>query len=208
MTPEHVHISRSISKLGADIPSVNLPPILTCRPNAPCAALCYARKGRFRFKRNQDFLNQNLQIWHKHPEHYEMDVFVAAYASKFFRWHSSGDIPDRPYLEMMVRLATALPGTRFLCFTKKYEMVNQFVSELVSEDGLIPANLIIVFSAWGELVPYNPNNFPVAYIRFSHQQTSIPASAFQCPKYCGECVMHGCSCWDLKPCQSVVFDQH
>lgn len=205
MILEHVHISKGVSKLGADIPSVNLPAVVTCRPDAPCFATCYARKGRFSFSHNKDLLSKNLDMWLHSPMDFERDVTIAAFHSRFFRWHSSGDIPDMAYLEMMNRVAKNLPNTSFLCFTKKYELVNEFIKR----NGGLASNLRMVFSAWGNWLPENPNNLPVAYIRFRKTEVNnIPAVAFKCPKYCGNCVMTGCSCWDLQCGESVVFDEH
>ena len=146
----HIHISHSVSKLGKDIPSISMPPLTTCRPNAPCARKCYARRGRFAFPHNQDLLRRNLAIWRTDPERFEWELFTAAYFANFFRYFSSGDIPDPAFLAMMDRVAKRLPTTRFLCFTKKIELVNQYISD--AED--LPAeNLILVFSAWGDFVP-------------------------------------------------------
>lgn len=211
MTLEHVHISRGNTKLGADIPSVNLPAGCTCREDAPCFKKCYARKGRFSFPHNRELVEMNLRVWQEEPIQYQRDVMIAAFKSKFFRWHSSGDIPDAEYLQMMVDVARRLPDTKFLCFTKKYELVNAYIEGA----GDLPANLSIVFSAWGNWQPENPFGLPVAYIRFRKDQADIPQHAFQCPKYCGDCVMTGCSCWDLKRgfhdddgVDCVVFDEH
>lgn len=204
MVLEHVHISRGVSKLGADIPSVNLPPGCTCRPNAPCFKRCYARKGRFMFTHNQALLQRNLDVWRQDAEQYERDVTIAAFHSRFFRWHSSGDIPDAAYLSMMVRIAQALPNTSFLAFTKKFELINEYIRS----NGSLPDNLRVVFSAWGSFMPVNPYDLPIAYVKLRRTPCDIPPAAFQCPKYCGECVMSGCSCWDLKPGQSVCFNEH
>lgn len=203
---QHVHISKNISKLGAAIPSVNLPPVVTCRPNAPCAASrqCYAMKGCFAFRHNKELLNGNLDLWKANPQRFEMDILCSAYLHKFFRWHSSGDIPDASYLKMMVRVAQKCPDTRFLCFTKKYELIDAYLG--AHDD--FPDNLNIVFSAWGALLPSNPHNLPVAYVKFKRQHTDIPPCAFPCSGYCGKCCTTGRSCWDLKRGQSVYFDEH
>ena len=206
MTQEHVHISNGISKLGSAIPSVNLPPIITCDPKAGCAKKCYARKGRFAFSHVKSLLQNNLEIWMTNPERFERDVQSAAYTSRFFRFHSSGDIPDANYLAMMVRVAEWCPQTSFLCFTKKYKIVNDYL-EANGEDS-IPENLNIVFSAWGDFLPDNPHNLPVAYIRFKKEDTYIPDDAIECSGYCGECVQTGHSCWHLNRGQSVVFNEH
>lgn len=203
----HVHVSRGVTKLGQDIPSVSLPPEYTCRADAPCAKICYARKGRFNFRHNKDLLQCNLDIWRSSPKMYEWDVEVAAFTSRFFRYHSAGEIPDYPYIGMMERVARVCDQTGFLCFTKKYELVDRYVSE----NGMFPENLHIVYSVWGDLLkPENPYGFPLAYIRFKDGDTYIPENAVPCSGYCGKCVMSGKSCWDMKRgCgDCVVFNQH
>ncbi len=202
----NLHISRNVSKLGANIPSINLPPVITCRCNAPCANSHkrYAMKGRFALTHNKQLLQANLALWKSNPEQFEKEVRMAAFHSRYVRWHSSGDIPDVDYLCMMTRVAHALPNTSFLAFTKKFEMVNQFLEI----HGEFPKNLRIIFSAWGSFVPENPHNLPVAYVRLKNTVCDIPEDALQCPKYCGDCVMTGCSCWDLQKGQSVCFNEH
>lgn len=204
MNSDHVHISYHVSKLGVEIPSVNLPVGCTCRPNAPCFRKCYARRGRFCFQRNRAYLSDNLELWHCEPEQFEQEVTLAAFRSHFFRWHSSGDIPDAAYLDMMVRVARSLPATRFLAFTKKYELIDEWLDRY----GAFPENLNVVLSAWGDFKPVNPHNLPVSYIRFKNEPADIPQSARPCPSYCGDCVATGMSCWDLKPGESVVFHEH
>lgn len=204
MSTNHVHISFHNSKLGAGIPSVNLPVGCTCRPDAPCFKKCYARRGRFSFARNRALLESNLAIWRNDPERYEDDILHTAYFHNFFRWHASGDIPDMDYLKMMVRVAQRLPKVHFLAFTKKYELVNDYISH----KGSLPENLTIVFSAWGTFLPKNPFNLPVAYIHFKREPAPIPPNARSCPSYCGDCVASGMSCWDLKPGECVAFNEH
>lgn len=208
MIPEHVYVSRGISKLGEHIPSVNLPPVITCRPDAPCYALCYARKGRFSFRHTRDLLQRNLEIWKADPEGFKRDVFITAFQSRFFRWHSSGDIPDADYLDMMVWIARECDRTEFLCFTKKHEIVNGYIGEHGLES--IPKNLHLVLSAWGDFVPPNPHNLPMAYVRLKGGEAAIPENANACSGYCGECVRTRHSCWDLQrgTGDCVVFNQH
>lgn len=204
MMMEHVHISRGVTKLGADIPSVSLPVGLTCRADAPCFKQCYARHGRFAFRHNKELLQKNLDVWKNDKEQFERDVLIAAFHSRFFRWHSAGDIPDRSYLDMMVRVAEQLPDVSFLAFTKKFEMVNSYLDE----HHTFPQNLHVVLSAWGSFQLQNPFHLPVAYVRLKNQECTIPEDALACSKYCGDCVISGRSCWDLKCGQSVCFNQH
>lgn len=198
-----LHISRGNSKLGPQIPSVNLPAGSTCRPDAPCRTKCYALKGRFRFRNVRSAAEDNLALWNSAPDIFESGILTSAYASRFFRWHSSGDIPDAAYLDMMFRIAEKLPDTRFLCFTKRYELVNEKLNTVPR-----PTNLIIVLSSWGSFIPDNPHNLPVAYVRFRNAESNIPPEAHHCPKYCGDCTLTGNSCWDLNPGESVYFDEH
>ena len=105
---------------------------------------------------------------------------------------------------MMVRVALEVPGTRYLCFTKKYELVNDFLAAGNS----IPDNLTIVLSAWGDWKPDNPYNLPMAYVKLKKQESDIPADAKECPSFCGKCAATKNSCWNLKCGESVCFKQH
>lgn len=198
-----IHISWHNTKLGASIPSVNLPPVLTCRPDAPCYKNCYARKGRFTFGRNKDLLQKNLEIYKADPVNFMRQVQEAAKFVQYFRWHSAGDIPDEDYFAWMAAIAVNVPDTQFLAFTKRFEIVNKWL-----EFFQLPDNLHVVFSAWGDFMPENPHNLPVAYVRLKNCECHIPEDAHECPKYCGDCVGTGCSCWELKNGESVVFNQH
>lgn len=108
------------------------------------------------------------------------------------------------YLDMMVRIARKLPDTQFLCFTKKHELVN----EHINANGKLPKNLILVLSAWGDFIPPNPHNLPMAYVRFRKGVAKIPDGARECQSYCGDCVATGASCWDLQLGNAVVFNEH
>ena len=205
MITEHVHISH-VSKTGNLIPSIGFPAGATCRPNAPCLPKCYARKGRFAFSHNKNLLQRNLRIWKEDPEFFRREAILAAFPAKFLRWFPSGDIPDENFLKMMVDLTKDVPGTRFLGFTKKFEMVNDYLDHhpMWDED-----HLTIALSAWGDDFHFdNPYNLPVAYIRFKKKPCTIPENAWQCPKFCGDCVFSKHSCWDMKRGDCVVFDEH
>lgn len=201
-----VKISKSNSKLGV-IPSVNLPPITSCRPRCPCAGDCYATKGRFLFANVKASMENNYQAYIADPHKYfqeitdSIDNGLISYS--YFRWHAAGDIIDPQYLVGMIQVAESLPRTSFLAFTKKFEIINDYISS----GGSIPSNLHIVFSAWGnELEVDNPYSFPTAYVRFKDEtrNSSIPASATQCSGNCSNCLQ----CWKITRGQAVVFDKH
>lgn len=200
-----VKISKRNSKLGV-IPSVNLPPILTCRPRCPCARDCYATKGHFRFKNVRDNLESNYRLYLDDPRTYFTEIKHAIndglVSYSYFRWHAAGDFVDKPYFEGVVKVAEELPRTSFLAFTKKFELVNEYIAT----GGYIPDNLHIVFSAWGDDFQVdNPYHFPVAYVRFeSSENKSIPETAVECSGDCTSCLR----CWNIKSGESVVFDKH
>lgn len=210
-------ISLTNSKLGGQIPSINLPPIITCRKNAPCAHLCYARKGNFCYANVKKSHLDNLKHYQTNPQNFFGSII--AYLNgltvyRFFRWHSSGDIVDMQYLEGIVRVAKECPQTKFLVFTKKFELVNTYVSHRAVDfehfkKNFLPDNLKIVFSMWdkefNETVD-NPYHFPTTWVRFKDGSIdkAIPETALPCIGKCYECV----ACWDLRAGQSTVFKQH
>ncbi len=203
MIPKHVFISRGVAKLGAGIPSVNLPAGITCRPDAPCRKLCYARRGRFAYPVCKTRHQTNLDTWNTDPVQYRRDIVIGAFQSRFFRWHCTGDIPDPAYLAMMADVADALPATNFLAFTKQHEIVNEYLNT-----HRLPNNLKLVLSVWGDCVPLIPHSLPMAFIRFKSGAVAPPPTALACRDYCGDCVITGQSCWDMNPGDAVCFEQH
>ena len=200
-----VHISVTNSKLGSFIPSVNLPPCDTCSPDAPCAKTCYARKGNFRFSNVQKSMRENYLAWLNTPQEYEDAIVAVASNFTHFRFHSAGDIPDEKYFQTMIRITKRCPNTKFLVFTKKFAIVNDYLGH----GGVLPDNLSVVFSAWGDdHLPENPNHLPVAYVRLKNMTCTIPEGAHECPGFCGSCASTDHSCWNLKHGESVVFNQH
>ncbi len=200
-----VKISTTNSKLGI-IPSVNLPPVTTCRKGCPCARDCYARHGNYRFKNVKESLQNNLDAYLENPEKYFKDIEYAInngfLSYSYFRWHAAGDIVDEKYFRGVVKVAEDLRMTSFLLFTKKFEIVNKFLVE----GKTIPENLHIVYSAWGKdfQIP-NPFRFPIAYVRFKGEDNSyIPSTAQECSGDCTNCL----TCWNISKGESVVFNKH
>lgn len=195
-----VSISNGNSKMGA-VPSVSLPPITTCPHNAPCAKKCYAKRIYNRRPTVKAAYDRNLAILESNPEIYWTQVKSAASMTRFFRYHVSGDIPNIEYLANMVKLAHELPKTTFLAFTKRYDMVNCFVS-----DNAMPDNLIIIFSEWGTLPISNPHNLPTAAVIFKGKD---PEPNWKiCGGNCAECASCGIGCWELKPGETIAFYEH
>lgn len=200
-----VNISFKSKKLGR-IPSVNVPPIITCRENTPCAHLCYARKGVFCYEKVKKAHLQNYLAYHEDNQKFFNDINAVlnddVIIYKYFRWHMAGDIIDMNYLYGMVKVAKANPKTKFMAFTKKFELVNMYLAV-----NKLPKNLVIVFSAWDKNfeIP-NPHKLPVSYIDFKKKKLNptIPHTSKKCSGDCTTCKI----CWNLKNGESVVFKQH
>ena len=199
-------ISNKVSKLGVGIGTLNLPAITTCRTDAPCRSGCYACKGNFMYSAVKTGLQRNLDAFNEDADRFFfiLDNQLNMIPFKFFRWHSSGDIVNERYLEGMCWLARKHKGTQFLCFTKKYELVNEYLKYHKK-----PKNLILVLSNWGEWICENPHNLPTAWVEFGKESDNlIPESANRCNGNCGTCVNTSEHCWRMQKGDAVYFHKH
>ena len=197
-----VKISKGNSKLGA-IPSVSLPSIKTCR-NCACQEKCYAQKLERLRPAVRNAYQHNLEVWLKDPETYWREVEASIMMSRFFRFHVSGDIPSFKYLVNMVEIARRQPHCEILCFTKKYNLVN----ELIEQGGELPSNLHMIFSGWVGLEMANPFSLPEAHVRYRDGSTTAREDAIECSGNCTECALTEGGCWNLQKGQQVVFNEH
>ena len=196
-----VSISNGNSKMG-NIPSVSLPPIVTCKNCATCAKKCYAAKLARIYKTVRMSWNRNLDILNKDRDLYFDQVAAAAMTSRFFRFHVSGDIVDMDYLDRMCKTARKCKNTKFLVFTKNFDDVNGYF-----ETHKKPRNLQILFS-----IPFdgakieNPHNMPTAAVILKGQE---PKSNYKiCGGNCAECASCGIGCWELKKGETIAFYEH
>ena len=197
-----VKISKGNSKLGA-IPSVSLPSIKTCR-NCACQEKCYAQKLERLRPAVRNAYQHNLEVWIKDPETYWREVEASIMMSRFFRFHVSGDIPSFKYLINMVEIAQRQPHCEILCFTKKYNLVNEFIEQ----GGELPGNLHMIFSGWVGLEMANPFSLPEAHVRYRDGSTTAREDAIECSGNCTECALTEGGCWSLQKGQQVVFNEH
>lgn len=195
-----ISVSPGNQKMGF-IPSVSLPPVVTCANGCTCAKKCYAaRMCRIR-KSVREAYQRNLDILTQDPGAYWLQVKAAAMVTKYFRFHVSGDIVNAEYFANMIKTAEELPGTTFLAFTKQYTIVNQHLN-----GAKLPENLKIIFSAWPGMPMENPHNLPVANVIFKGQ---TPADNWKiCGGNCAECACRGVGCWELKPGEQIAFYEH
>lgn len=196
-----VSISTGNRKMGA-IPSVSLPPIITCPKDAPCAKKCYAAKltriypsVRKAYQNNLDILNDN---WPEYWRQVREEVAMV----KYFRFHVAGDIPNAGYLKEMVITALKNPGTQILAFTKQYDIVNHYIDVF----GDLPQNLHIILSEWGDQRPENPHQLPTSAVIFKN---TVPADNWKiCGGNCTACACQGVGCWELKKGETIAFYEH
>ena len=200
-----VSISPGNAKMGA-IPSVSLPPVVTCPKGAPCAKKCYAAKlCRLRPSVRSAYEN-NLNIYCNDPAKYWLQVRAAVSMTRYFRFHVAGDIPDDCYFSEMVITAKQNPATQILCFTKQYEIVNRYLDVF----GSLPENLHVIFSRWDSawnVHIHNPHNLPMSAVIFKGVSNQ-PEYEKICGGNCTECACQGVGCWELKNGETIAFYEH
>lgn len=198
-----IKISQGNSKMGK-ILSVSLPSVTSCREDAPCKLVCYARKLEGLRPSVRQAYETNWKVLNENPEQYWKEINAVLTLTRFFRFHVSGDIPSPEYLDNMVIAAGQNPHCNILCFTKRYEWVN----DLVDNGGLIPENLHIIFSVWKGFECNNKYNFPEAHVRFKKTTPTFRPDAKDCPGNCSECAVAFENCWNLQKGEQIVFQKH
>lgn len=193
-------------KLGKACISVPFP-VTVCNPEAPCFQKCYAQHGCQGFANVQGAYYRNLRLYNNNADDFfeQLHYKIKWSGLPMVRFFDSGDYPDAEFLQRSVELAKQFPNVKFMAFTKKYHLVNEYLDN----GGKLPDNYNIVFSAWDALweVP-NPYGLPVAYVKFKEERftPAIPKNAFHCPGRESSCSMCGV-CWNRKV-KAVYFDEH
>lgn len=199
----NIKVSKGNSKMG-DIPSISLPAGLTCRNDCECNKKCYAKRIERLRKSAHKAYEHNYNLLNNSPDIFWREVEASIMMSRFFRFHVSGDIPDEDYLIRMINISADNPHCQVLCFTKKYDIVNNYLDT----GQTIPENLHLVFSVWRNLMCDNPYNLPEAHVRYRDGTTTASDNAVQCGGNCTECAITDGGCWTLKEGEQVVFNEH
>jgi hypothetical protein len=198
-----VRISNANSKMGA-VSSVSTLPFITCpaRCADTCGAACYAAKlANLRPSVLKSYaINTALAMFR--PALYWEQVNLAVMAVRYFRFHVSGDIMNYDYFCHMVEIARNNSRTEILCFTKRFEIVNQWLEA----NGELPENLHILFSGWSNLEPVNPYKLPETNVI---QRGEEPADNWKiCGGNCFNCACRGLGCWSAQRGDIVAFHIH
>lgn len=201
-----ISMSNNNSKTGKACLNLAFP-VVTCRPDAPCKAECYAGKGCQQIATVQGAYYRNLRLYYDNPDNFFEQIYCKIKFSGLpkVRWFDSGDIADAEFFERMIELYKKTPDVKHMAFTKKYEIVNEYIDK----HGALPDNFNVMFSAWHKLwaVP-NPHNLPVAYVDFKDKTLNpeFPKSAFVCPGRESTC--SACGVCFNKKVKAVLFHQH
>lgn len=210
---EHVHISSANSKMG-NVASVSLMPFLSCpgRCRKTCGKKCYAAKlANLRANVLKSYAKNQALAMLK-PELFWEEVNAAIAAVRYFRYHVSGDILNKPYFGKMVESAKNNSKTEILVFTKRWEIV----SEWIRENGDLPENMHILFSGWEGMDPINPYHLPETNVLPKNASTSwwdLPENKFGntwkiCGGNCFNCACRGLGCWQAKKEETIAFKLH
>ena len=201
-----ISMSNKNSKTGAACLNIAFP-VCTCREDAPCKKTCYACKGCQQIAVVQGAYYRNLRLYYDDPDNFFEQVYCKVKFSGLpkVRLFDSGDFPDAEFLDRLVEVCKKTPNTKWMAFTKKYWIVNEYINK----NGDLPKNLNIMFSAWDIFweVP-NPHGLGIAYVDFDDKRLNpeFPRNAFRCPGRESTC--SACGACFSKRLKAVVFHEH
>ena len=194
-----VSISKGNRKIGR-VMNVSLAPLLTCGNCSKCKYYCYDLKAVLQYTNVCEARARNTSIWQRDPDLYFSQIRKAIKARrtrKFFRWHVSGDIPNKAYFAEMVAIARENPDFIFWTYTKMYWLVNSYCNENGGRSA-VPENLSVMFSEWDGVPVVNPYGFPQFCCKFPEGNKNHPAeyfdNIFPCPGNCDVCLDHHTGC--------------
>lgn len=191
----------------------------TCNHTCECykEQNCYGCHGCYLFGSNQATYTNNYKFYRLNGS----KVFAAAVIDaikknhvKRFRWFGVGDIVDTPFLQAMVEIAKACPKVEFWGYTKKYQIVNNWIDA----NGDLPVNLVLIFSHWlnkdGTYFPMdNRHNLPTSEfvpVGMEHIIDTTKGHVCPCsdPDFIGTCADCETPCSRLKKGEAMYLLEH
>lgn len=207
-----INMTNNNKKTGLGCLTINMPVMASCRDDAPChpsqcgsKMACYACKGRQAMARIEAAYYRNFRLYNEDADGFfeQMRCKIRFTGIKMVRYFDAGDIPSADFFNRMVGLANKMPDVRFLCYTKKYSIIN----EHIDNGGEMPNNLKIYFSAWDKSWDVeNKHGLPMAFIRFKDEEKNrndIKGKTCRCDIPCSACGY----CFNPKT-SDVIFDEH
>ncbi|MCI6808581.1 MAG: hypothetical protein MR958_00005, partial [Spirochaetia bacterium] len=131
MRTNEIHMTTKNSKTGMGVLDLAVP-TCCCREDAPCKKDgCYCMKGCQQIATVQASYLRNLRLYNNDPEDFwgQVDFKLKHSGLSLCRFFDAGDIPDYNFFEGMVKTALRNPKIKFMAFTKKYFIVNEWLSE-------------------------------------------------------------------------------
>lgn len=196
-----VTFSDGNDKMG-HIYSVSRAPLYTCRHCKQCSPDCYAIKLAKLRPGVLESYARNTAIAEKDPVKYWAAVNRTMRLQRFFRFHVAGDIKTADYFAEMVQACRNNPHCIALCFTKCYDIVNDWMDK----HGDLPENLRVIFSHWDGLEMQNPYNLPESHVY--PKKAECPTGWHNCGGNCENCAADGVGCWYLSKGEIVGFKKH
>ena len=188
------NISEDNAKMGK-VFSFSVLPIATCKENAPCTKNCYACKlAKMRKNVKNSWLKNTEVLSLEDKTEIAKKIALACQLQevKFFRWNVGGDFGINGYFDLACKVAELAPDTKFLAFTKFYELA----------DLPKPENFNLILSVWNDFRPKNIDNYATAH--YNDGSRSMPENAIKCGGNCEKCGL----CFNLKKGESIYFDKH
>lgn len=217
------------------VTGISITPLYSCPKDAPCfidslkaikegkRPICYYLRGNY-FEggtiknglQNDSKMKKALHNWiiyRDNPEDYFKQIEEKALLLSFFRYHDGGDIPNREYLEGMIRTAKKCKKTTFTAYTKQYNLINNYIMEC----GKLPKNLIIIFSKWESYPMNNPFSLPVfTAVKAEELPDKNSKTNYICPcsykthkeHTCKDCIKENKGCYFAKKYQTIFEKLH
>jgi hypothetical protein len=119
--PNYV-LSKGNDKIGQDIHAFNLPAVDTCPGRSTACESCYARRGRWGFRKVQEALRRN---WEASCHSFFAERMIREIQSRrvrVVRIHASGDFYDVRYIRSWSRVALTCRGVTFYAYTRSWRL--------------------------------------------------------------------------------------
>ena len=161
-------------------------------PGSVCHG-CYALKGRYRFPNVKEAMHRRLASIDREDWAATMAADINARASRFFRWHDSGDIQSLEHLRKIFQVCRLTADVAHWLPTREAGLLSKIPADRV------PRNLTIRLSATKVDGPA-PGSW--------HLTSTVVTAGRTCPapdqgNECKSCR----ACWD-KDIQNIAYGKH
>jgi len=160
---------------------------------------CYAKKGFYNV-----YKKQMAETWAKRLNGVNNILFESAMITliqkkspDYFRWHDAGDLQNMEHLKKIVRIARALPNTKFWMPTKEVNLIRSYNKTY----GEFPSNLVVRVS--GFMVDKGASKGFKNTSTVTTNKTLATCRAFENGGKCNNCR----ACWNPNV-NNIVYLEH